>query len=120
MIREFRYSEFIEEKPVVRDWIDEHGREVLDKTPVSIPIMPVSAPGSMLELMHRLYREMNNPEFETFEDAEDFDVPDELGIEMRTTPYEQDFDHIEPVAQPAGAPEKSSAVDNGSGEPVQE
>lgn len=120
MIREVRYSEFIEERPAVRNWIDEHGREILDETPISISIMPAPAPASMLELMHRLYSEMNNPELETFQDAEDFDIPDELGIEMRNTPYEQDFDHIEPVAQPAGAPEKSPAVDNGGGEPVQE
>lgn len=133
MIKEIHYAEFIEEVPSSRAaiasreplvshrvMIDSSGREVLDNTPVSIPVPVMPAPSSMLELVHQLYREMHNQEYETFADAEDFDVPDELGIEMRNTPYEQDFDHIESVAQPAGAPEKSPTVDNGGSELVQE
>lgn len=104
MIKEVLYSQFIEEKPAVRDWIDEHGREVLDKTPISIPLNVAPAPSSLLQLIHQLYRDQHNTEFESFADADDFDVPDELGIEMSNTPYEQDFDHVEAPAEPAPQP----------------
>lgn len=104
MIREVKYADFIEEKPVIRDWIDEHGREVLDKTPVAIPLRMPQAPQSMMQLIHQLYRDMDPKNVETFEDAEDFDVPDELGIEMMDTPYEQDFDHIKSRPAPAESP----------------
>lgn len=115
MIREIVYSDFIEEKPVVRDWIDEHGREVLSSKPVSIPIQLPPSPSSLIELMHRLYKNMNDSEVETFEDADDFDVPDELGIEMRNTPYEVDFDH---AGKDTASPEEPPA-DTHQSEPDQ-
>lgn len=104
MIREIRYSKFIEERPrkdelpveeSVVTLINSRGEEVLDDTPVSIPIYQAVAPSSILDLVHSLYRSMKeNDEYETFADADDFVVEDELGIEMETTPYEQNFDHI--------------------------
>lgn len=99
-----KYATFIEEKPVVRTMIDEYGREVLDKTPVSIPIQSAPAPSSLLQLMHQLYMSMSDQGVETLEEANDFDIPDEIGIEMMDTPYEQDFDHIENVPEPASQP----------------
>lgn len=106
MIKEIRYSEFIEERPIHREWIDDHGREVLSSKPVSIPLQVAPPASSMAELIHQLYRSMKaqNEEVESFEDANDFDVPDELGLEMRNTPYEQDFDHVEVPAEPAPQP----------------
>lgn len=115
------YSHFIEEKPVarngrpsqklsVRTMVDERGREVLDSTPVQIPVnFPKAAP-SLIDLMHQLYASMKDEGVETFEDAENFDIPDETGIEMMDTPYEQDFDHSESAPVPAGAPQESPAV----------
>lgn len=114
MIKEVFYSPFVEEV-VRRDWIDDQGREVLDKTPVAIPLQQSAPPVSMIQLIHQLYRDMNNAEKETFEDADDFDIPDELGIEMEKTPYETYFDRFaedNPVpAEPSNVPDQSEKVE---------
>lgn len=111
MIKEVLFSPFIEEVST-REWIDSQGREVLDKTPVAIPLHHSVPPVSMIELIHQLYRDMNNSEKETFEDADDFDVPDELGIEMENTPYETFFDRFNspstPPAEPSLVPGENS------------
>lgn len=117
-----KYAEFIEEVPVVRTMIDERGREVLDKTPRKIIIPELRAPSSVAELMHALIKQMKeqDADVETFEDADDFNIPDELGIEMMDTPYEMDFDHLvedSGVAQPSGGTSEPDKPDN---PPVQE
>lgn len=104
MIKEAFYSPFTEEKPA-RTWIDERGREVLDKTPVAIPLNFGPPPSSILQLIQQLYRDMDPNNHETFADADDFDVSDELGIEMESTPYEQDFDRLAVPAEPAPKPD---------------
>lgn len=115
------YSHFIEEKPVARNgkpsqkinlrmMVNERGQEVLDKTPVQIPVQFNKPATSLIDLMHQLYASMKDEGVETFEDAENFDIPDETGIEMMDTPYEQDFDHSEPAPVPSGTPEKSAPV----------
>lgn len=115
MIKEFRYSDFIEEVPMQRDWIDDKGREVLSPVPREVPIPALSAPAapsSMMELMHRLYQEMAaNSQVESPEDADDFDIPDELGIEMWSTPYEKDFDHLSGSAAAPAVPPAVPAAD---------
>lgn len=114
-----KYSHFIEEKPVargalptlkreIRTMVNERGQEVLDKTPVQIPIDMGKPASSLMDYIHALYRQQaEQAEVETFEDANNFDIPDETGIEMMDTPYEQDFDHFE---APATAPAEPPAV----------
>lgn len=121
MISEVIYPEFIEEKPVVRQWIDEKGKEVLSDKPVSIPLPVTPSPASMTQLIQQLYMQMSSgkDDFESPEDADDFDVSDELGIEMRNTPYEQDFDHLaEAPAVSAGSVEPSPQPEKVEGTPA--
>lgn len=111
-----KYSHFIEEKPVargvlptlkreIRTMINERGQEVLDKTPVQIPIDMGKPASSLMDYIHALYRQQaEQADVETFEDANNFDIPDETGIEMMDTPYEQDFDHFETGATPSAEP----------------
>lgn len=127
-----KYSHFIEEKPVARNglpkvtltsrmMIDERGREVLDKTPVQAPVNLGAPPSSLLDFIHELYRQQReNEEVESFEDANNFDIPDEIGIEMMDTPYEQDFDHLGETAGAVPAPNESAPVPSPTPEPVQE
>ena len=76
--------------------LDEFGREVLDQTPVAIPV-PFTRPEPihlrlrrMVEQYHREMKDAN--EYETFEDADDFDVEDGTpSYEDRPSEYEQDF-----------------------------
>lgn len=91
-----KYAHFVEERPVQRTWINEHGQEVLDQTPRQVNFPQLKAPSSVMDLVHQLYRRMkeDNEDVETFEDANNFDIPDEFGIEMEDTPYEMDFDHL--------------------------
>lgn len=110
MIKEIVYSKFIEEFPVSRVRIDDQGREVLSNKPVSIPIDLTPPPSSLIQLIHELYRQQaENNEVETFEEANDFDIPDELGIEMEDTPYEKDFELL--AGNPAPTPEPVSVPD---------
>lgn len=126
-----KYSHFIEEKPVargamptlrahVRTMINERGQEVLDKTPVEIPVMMTPPPSSFMEMMHALYRQQaEEQEVETFEEANNFDIPDEIGIEMTDTPYEQDFDHLEPAPETVGTSKAGTTVPSETSESVQ-
>lgn len=127
-----KYSHFIEEKPVARNgipkvslhsrvMIDELGREVLDKTPVQAPIDLGKPASSLMDFIHALYRQQaEQAEVETFEDANNFDIPDEIGIEMMDTPYEQDFDHLGETSGAVPAPNESTPVPSPTPEPVSE
>lgn len=117
-----KYAQFIEERPIVRTMIDERGREVLDKTPRKVIIPELRAPSTVMELVHSLYRQMKEQEagVETFEDANNFDIPDELGIEMMDTPYEQDFDHLGETPGAVPASNESTPVPSPTPEPLQE
>lgn len=101
MIKQFN---FVEERPIIKDEIDSRGREVVDTTPVAIPIKDIVPPSSMMDLIHQLYRSMADTEKETFEDADDLDIDDDDGIEMMRTPYEMDFDHVGESPAPAEKP----------------
>lgn len=75
--------------------LDEHGRELLDDTPMSLPV-GFGRPETLAEQVQRLVRgavsqAAADKEFETFEDAEDFDVDDDFDP---STPYETFFDPI--------------------------
>lgn len=73
---------------------DAEGREILDTTPIAPPVGFTKEP-SMFDYVRemvrseRLRQEAEAQGFESFEDADDFDVGDDVDP---TTPYENDFD----------------------------
>lgn len=85
------------------------GTPVLDPTPLAPPIGYKKQP-SMVELVRdmvrseRLRQEAENAELETFEESEDFDVPEDAG--MPASPWANDFDPSVKDAELALAQEK--------------
>lgn len=85
------------------DYLDKRGRELLDGTPMAPPIGYKKQP-SMIDNIRNMVRSevlrshVESAGFETFEEADDFDVGDDYDP---TSPYEIDFDP--PAAQPQGA-----------------
>ena len=68
--------------------IDEHGREILNPVPAKFPAQ-LQRPTSTIELMKRVVRQelaisAQKQGFESFEDADDFDVPDDFDVEALT------------------------------------
>lgn len=102
--------------------IDELGREVLDQTPTAIPI-PFTRPEPihvrLRRLVERYHQDMKDAEeYETFEDADDFDVHDgALSYEDAPSEYEANFmprkippiDTVEKEISPAGSAQGSPA-----------
>lgn len=75
--------------------IDEHGREVVSSKPAALPV-GYERPETLQEQIARLVRNevseyAANRGDETFEEADDFDVDDDLDV---NTPYEMEFDPI--------------------------
>lgn len=75
--------------------LDLLGHEVPDPTPLALPV-GFKTPESLTEQIQRLVRGAISQEAaergeETFEEADDFDVDDELDFR---TPYEMDFDPV--------------------------
>ncbi|AZL82911.1 hypothetical protein [Apis mellifera associated microvirus 39] len=76
--------------------LDEHGHEVPDPRPMAIPA-GFRRPETLAEQVQRLVRthismQAQNEGFESFEEAEDFDIEDDHG--EPTTPYETEFDPV--------------------------
>lgn len=86
--------------------LNKFGKEVFDQTPVEFPINFVRPTPLNLRLRQQillLQEDMkNSKEFDTPEEADDFEVPEDP--EMWDSPYEGDFDHM--------AEEKFSAASN--------
>lgn len=87
---------------------DDEGRELPDPTPMAIPA-GMKRPESLVDTMRRLIRNEFSKDvgaigYETFEDANDFDV-EEDDAEIRETVYErmQDESPIAPGARPGAA-----------------
>ncbi|MEM2002482.1 MAG: hypothetical protein QXT77_07555, partial [Candidatus Methanomethylicaceae archaeon] len=75
--------------------LDAFGHEALDPTPVVVPA-GFKRPETLAEQVQRLVRthisrQAEEAGFETFEDAEDFDVDDDFDP---STPYEEIFDPV--------------------------
>jgi len=73
--------------------LDAKGHEIMDPTPVSLPA-GFKRPETLAEQVQRLVRNQVSQEAhkagaETFEEAEDFDIEDEIDP---STPYEAEFD----------------------------
>lgn len=76
--------------------LDEFGREIPDPTPLSLP-SGFKRPETLAEQVQRLVRNQISREaaeagYETFDEAEDFDLPDDPTDP--TTPYEEYFDPV--------------------------
>lgn len=116
-----KWCNFIEEKPLIRDLIDARGREVVDRTPLKFDLPDKRY--SMLDYIQALYMERQRQDaegVETLEDANNFDIPDEVvGIEEINTPYEIYYDNLERAKyaeQTASAPVETPAEPLGNPE----
>lgn len=80
--------------------LDEFGREIFSDEKLVLPLH-FSRNKSIHEQIREMILAMKNVEregFETFEDADDFDI-DESGDDLSYLPsYEQDFDHLPEVS----------------------
>lgn len=88
--------------------LDERGHEILDDTPVAIPVR-LTRPPTLTEQMRQVIRgELSRAAaaegYETFEEADDFDVDDDFDPQ---SPWEMNFDQerspLEFEAPPTGA-----------------
>lgn len=86
----------VEVEGVVTPYLDKNGHEVLDPTPLSPPVGYVPQPSiteRLRELIagERMRRTAELREMDTFEEADDFDVDDDVAP-MRDSPWENEFD----------------------------
>lgn len=87
--------------------LDEKGREVVSSVPMAPPVGYKKEPSvtDRLRAMVRselLRREVEAQGGETFDEADDFDIPDDP-VDP-STPYEENFDPVRPPLKPAEAP----------------
>lgn len=78
--------------------LDENGREILDQTPVAIPFnfdRPEPIHQRLRRMVEQYHREVN-PELETLDDANDFEVEDD--------PSSYDSSWTEPDLDPPSSP----------------
>lgn len=73
---------------------NEYGEEILDQTPVAMPLK-FKIPVPLSEKIRQMVREevsqaAEENGLETFEEADDFEIEDE--VSLPGTPYEEDFD----------------------------
>lgn len=104
--------------------LDKEGREWLDQTPVEIAI-PFTRPEPihlrLRRIVEQYHQEMQDAnEYETFDDADDFEVGDNVpSYEDKPTEYEQDFMPSREAVrnlfpeQPAPKPQPSPAAGDG-------
>lgn len=86
--------------------LNEKGREILDPTPMAPPVGYKRQPSLSEQIREmvrseRLAMEAASAGFETLEEADDFDIPDDP-IDPRT-PYEAHFDPLPEMAPPPPA-----------------
>jgi len=85
-------------KPIIgkNPRLDNNGHEILSDKPMAIPV-GFRRPPTLAEQVARLVRterfkeSLEHEDLETFEEADDFDIPDDP-LDP-TTPYEADYDH---------------------------
>ncbi|MEM2002569.1 MAG: hypothetical protein QXT77_08000 [Candidatus Methanomethylicaceae archaeon] len=98
--------------------LDERGREVVSSVPVAPPVGYQRQP-SMVEIIRaqirseRLAMEAAAAGYETFEEADDFEIEGEFDPMDETTPYEAVF---EPPAAPNVVPISASEAPDASAE----
>lgn len=87
--------------------LNEKGQEIPDPTPMAPPVGFKRQPSlseqiRQMILSEKLRQEAEEMGYETFEEADDFDVDDDFDP---STPYEEVFDPV-PVQEPAPQPEQ--------------
>lgn len=80
---------------------NDKGEEIPDPNPVAVPVdfvrpVPLGERIRQLVRSETLARELAAAGIETFDEADDFDVPDDIG--ERESPYEDNFDPERPGA----------------------
>ena len=102
--------------------LDELGREIFDQTPMAIPVgfsRPEPIHMRLRRMVEQYHREMqDSQEYESFEDADDFDVGDGApSFEDAPTEYEANFmpqaESVEPV-KPEQSPSDAGGVQQGT------
>lgn len=93
--------------------LDEFGREVLDETPIAFPVgfeRPEPLHLRIRRLVEHYHQEMKEKEeYESFEDADDFDIEDGVpSWEDNPSDYEVDFMPHFPVDPEASKPEQGT------------
>lgn len=84
--------------------LDSRGAEILDTTPISLPIKFTRPEPLHLRIRRMVIAELNaartSDEYESFEEADDFEVGDDVpSFESKPTEYEQGFDNIPLIAR---------------------
>lgn len=105
--------------PSVRNTYLERGREKPDGTPVAPPVGYVKQPSLAEQIRNmvrseRLRQEAESAGFESFEDADDFEVGDDY---EPSSPYEYEFDP-EPVAAPAQPAQQQATTETPPSQPA--
>lgn len=80
--------------------LDEYGREILDQTPIAIPFdyeRPEPIHLRLRRMVEQYHREVN-PEFETLDDANDFEIPEDPSS-YDSTWTEPDLEPVSPAYQ---------------------
>ena len=81
-----------------QDRLDEEGREILDPNPMEVPV-GFDRPETLQETIQRIMRtseavaEARRAAFETAEEADDFDIPEDETFDPET-PFEQVYDPV--------------------------
>lgn len=86
--------------------------EKLDDTPVAMPLgceQPESLDQKIARYVGAAIQSQNQDEFETFDEANDFDEPEEPGL-LDFSPYE--LKELEPEPEPEAAPEPAPAPES--------
>lgn len=95
--------------------LTDRGHEILDETPVQLPVNFRRPEPLHVRIQRMILEEIakNHEGFESFKDAEDFDVEEDGEIEDMSSPYEQDFDHIsESLKQEVAAEQAAKAAES--------
>lgn len=97
--------------------INEFGQEVLDSTPISIPV-PFTRPEPLHQRIRRMIllaqREAGEG-FETEEEANDFDVPDDPNPDP-SSPWEEHFMPADYQSSSVGLTDEKTTVNTGKNE----
>lgn len=93
------------------------GREIFDQTPVAYPFkfdrpMPL-ATRIRLQILQAMAEASSAKDVETIEEADDFEIDDDP--EMWSSPYEQDFDHVNADLHMLSEVSKEDPVPSGDG-----
>lgn len=100
--------------------LNEKGHEVLDPTPIAIPV-GFKLPESMTDMVrrfvrHELSRQADEKGFETFEESDDFDIEDDPPLPE--TKWELNYDQETAPRKPArSAAKRGKSPDQGHDKP---